>query len=205
MQRQVARPHLLDLLLPYMKRSALILITPQHSSQETKGRDKGRERVGTGVLETECSVWLEVPRLHWEFIRNKVFINNCPLPGMCKCWKKMESLSLLEALPLPRVVWTWLREYLDSWKRQNSSLVSPSHGQPQPQLCRAWGKNLCDCLKLWEPPCQSFPHFNSAQTAPSKNEQGTKAARSFGPQDCPGPQNPLRLVYIYHSLFLRAR
>lgn len=64
MQRQVARPHLLDLLLPYMKRSALILITPQHSSQETKGRDKGRECVRTGVLETECSVWLEVPRLH---------------------------------------------------------------------------------------------------------------------------------------------
>lgn len=142
MQRQVTRSHLLDLLILCMERGAPVAINPQHCNRKTKGRVKGRGDRPWDPGEMMYCV-TKGPWLHWEFIRNTVFINNCPLPSVWNCWTVMESLPLLHSLPLRCAACTWFGEHLDSWKRSDSKLVSWMRcfcSQPQLQLFVAWGK-----------------------------------------------------------------
>ena len=141
MQRQVTRSHLLDLLVLCMERGAPMAINPQHCNQETKGRGKGR-----GCRHRDPGKMMDCvtkgPWLHWEFIRNRVFINNCPLPSVWNCWTMMEGLLGLHALPLRCVAGTWLGEHLDSWKRSDSKLVTQMSVSAANLLYLfvAWGK-----------------------------------------------------------------
>lgn len=127
-QRQVAKPQVLDFLIPYTGRVAADVITAQPCNQETKGRAKGGNAVGSGALEKQCSVRLTASGRR-QFLQTKVLTDNCPLPGTQNWGTKMESLSLPQTLPLPRLVGTGRRQRLDgfrTWQQPVSRYALPN-------------------------------------------------------------------------------
>lgn len=185
-QRQVAKPQVLDFLIPYTGRVAAVVITAQPCNQETKGRAKGGNAVGSGALEKQCSVRLTASGRR-QFLQTKVLTDNCPLPGTQNWGTKMESLSLPQARPLPRLVGTGRRQPLDGFLRETWQQPVSRCALPNARLTH---NSATGGTSVTARSSGSFPDHHpcaSAEADNVKNCQGTKGAKRLGPQRCPRP------------------